>query len=1091
MTMAHHGGKNTICLNMIVKNESHIIRETLESMKKYIDYWVICDTGSTDNTKELIIEYFKKEGIPGDLIEEPWADHFGYNRTVALQACKGKADYIWIIDADDVVRGNLILPDVMTCNSYGLTYGSGFTYMRIQIFSNKLEWEYVCVRHEFARCTNKDVKITSMWIKSDYHIASRRLGARSMDPDKYLNDALAMERCISTEPEFETRYKFYIGQSYLDYGDYEKAIYWYNERIKKKDFYEEVYYSYYRIAVAMKCRGDDWEKIEEVYMKAWKYLPSRAEPLYEIAKHYREFDNFEKSYKYAKLGSTISFPSNQTLFISKEIYDWKIFDELGLTAYYIGKYQESVDAYKKALLSGLVPEHHIERIKENIKFSLEKNIITNTEEKKIIVFYVGYSKFTKEHVYGSELALLSLAKELLPRYNIYVVGSYCSDKVEDRITFIPSKKFKIFQHLNNIEILIVSRYVHYFIDFKITAKQTYIWVHDTTFHYAWDVGKLPEDGKYLVGNIINYINGIVVLSEWHKTIFLKKYKYPQDKVFIIGNGLNDMYYDSNKNKTKGRFIYTSDPSRGLRELIDYFHTIHSEFPYVELYVYRGKNSFNNNKCKDLIDIMDKYDYIHYKGKLSQKELATEFIKSDIWLYPSSFTETYCMSGLEALRGGCYCISNDLAALKDTIGNRGILIKGNIKNNNGSINIKTKELFLTEVRIALINDEHKKIIQEKAVIWAKEQNWTNRANEWIYVFNNIDINDQWVCISGSDNYGGDLVYVPDKSIKEMKEMASMMDNCVGFNSYGYFKKNISTPKNWIHISDIKLYIKKDIYNQFEKNKLSDYVKDIYNQFEKNKLPDYVKDISYDDIENNKTLPTIYIINLPYRTDRKNNIIKRMKKYNLEYKFIEAETKDSSLVKYYSWNGSNLNNIEKSYDRLGEFGCFASHLKALKLFIDCGDEYGIIVEDDITLRDSFNNMLESIMKYMPDKTPLVMLCVSNREPYIEWDKKYGKPKDNHINLIKINGAKCWGTLGYIISRDYALKAINDYDKPFYLIDNNRFRVKNKVTSELITMNSKGYYTYPPLVLEELSTSDINDKNPEHHKNLFKWCIFENYN
>ena len=44
-----------ICLTMIVKDESHIITSTLENMSKYISDWIICDTGSTDGTQELII----------------------------------------------------------------------------------------------------------------------------------------------------------------------------------------------------------------------------------------------------------------------------------------------------------------------------------------------------------------------------------------------------------------------------------------------------------------------------------------------------------------------------------------------------------------------------------------------------------------------------------------------------------------------------------------------------------------------------------------------------------------------------------------------------------------------------------------------------------------------------------------------------------------------------------------------------------------------------------------------------------------------------------------------------------------------------
>ena len=90
--------KNTVCLNMIVKNEREVIERCLSSVKQLIDYWIIVDTGSTDGTQEVVKKFLKD--IPGELHERPWVD-FGYNRNEAMKLAEGKTDYLFFIDADD------------------------------------------------------------------------------------------------------------------------------------------------------------------------------------------------------------------------------------------------------------------------------------------------------------------------------------------------------------------------------------------------------------------------------------------------------------------------------------------------------------------------------------------------------------------------------------------------------------------------------------------------------------------------------------------------------------------------------------------------------------------------------------------------------------------------------------------------------------------------------------------------------------------------------------------------------------------------------------------------------------------------------
>jgi glycosyltransferase involved in cell wall biosynthesis len=73
---------------MIVKNEAHIIRETLDSVAPYISSWVIVDTGSDDGTQDLIRDHMGRRGIPGELYERPWRN-FGHNRSEALDLAQG------------------------------------------------------------------------------------------------------------------------------------------------------------------------------------------------------------------------------------------------------------------------------------------------------------------------------------------------------------------------------------------------------------------------------------------------------------------------------------------------------------------------------------------------------------------------------------------------------------------------------------------------------------------------------------------------------------------------------------------------------------------------------------------------------------------------------------------------------------------------------------------------------------------------------------------------------------------------------------------------------------------------------------------
>lgn len=357
-----------LCLSMIVKNETHIIKECFDSIHKYIDYWVIVDTGSTDGTQELIKSYFAEKGIPGELHERPWVG-FGHNRTEALELCDGKADWAWMIDADDYVENKFefpfnIAPEV---DAFALKFARGeFEWWRTQIFRTERGWKYVGILHEYPTIETKQPNIAKL--EGSYQIVARTLGARNkdIDPiDKYKKDAEVLEKALLEEPN-NIRYQFYLAQSYFDSQQWEKAEVAYRKRVEMGGWEEEQFYAAYRIALCRGLQNKPWFEIQQAFLEAWELRPNRAEPLHQLARVYRLMGHPRLGYLFAKMALEIPYPENDILFVSADVYKYAVLDEIASTAFYAGKPHMGYAACKKLLTENLLPESEISRVQTNL-----------------------------------------------------------------------------------------------------------------------------------------------------------------------------------------------------------------------------------------------------------------------------------------------------------------------------------------------------------------------------------------------------------------------------------------------------------------------------------------------------------------------------------------------------------------------------------------------------------------------------------------------------------------------------------------------------------------------------------------------------
>lgn len=358
-----------LCLNMIVKDEAAIIEETIRNVcqKIPISYWIISDTGSTDNTKEIILKTFKSLDIEGELYSDEWKN-FAYNRNLALERCIGKTDYAFIFDADDRIEceGTVIEPDQLIADAYYFNLISEdrtVHYQRILLVKPE-KAKYRGVVHEYLEL---DSNATISYIRGEYNVLSRRQGSRSKDKDKYIKDAKLLEQALLNhqDPDLTSRYLFYCAQSYQDAGQIDQAITYYKKRIEHEGpgWEEERYMSCLRMGMFMEERREIASALY-YFTIATEINPNRAEAWYQLARFNNWNGNHQVAFLYSK-EAVKKVISEENLFVQYDIYTYWAQYELFINAYNIGEYLVAYKAFKQ-LVYGDTPLYLYQNEKEKV-----------------------------------------------------------------------------------------------------------------------------------------------------------------------------------------------------------------------------------------------------------------------------------------------------------------------------------------------------------------------------------------------------------------------------------------------------------------------------------------------------------------------------------------------------------------------------------------------------------------------------------------------------------------------------------------------------------------------------------------------------
>jgi glycosyltransferase involved in cell wall biosynthesis len=347
--------------------------------------------------------------------------------------------------------------------------------------------------------------------------------------------------------------------------------------------------------------------------------------------------------------------------------------------------------------------------------------------KEIVCIYSGSSwmrwDFNSVNIGGSEIHQIALSRELDKLgYKVVCFADTPQQEIDDgNIQWFHYSKFEEWNDYNYIDYFISERTEQPF-EFNVHCKKSFIQVHDVFLLSSKDMKHLDKVDK------------VCVLSDWHKSFVKDYHNIPEEKLIQTQNGIYLDRYKQQVEKIPNRLFYSSSLDRGLDTLLYLFPFMKAEIPDLSLYIYYGTEILE--KCdpdyvKRIKEQMNQPG-VHYVGKLNQQELAIEQLKSSVWVYPTVFEETWCITALEAQAAGCPVIASNYAGLKTTIGNSGILLGNGNKDEALTRDVRIK--FVEETVKILKDKDYYRHYQELGYENCKKFTWENAALNWVKIFN---------------------------------------------------------------------------------------------------------------------------------------------------------------------------------------------------------------------------------------------------------------------------------------------------------------------------------------------------------------------
>ncbi len=328
----------TIGLVMIVRNEAATLPRLAASLDGQINRWTVVDTGSDDNTPDVVRKVFA--GVPGVLLYDTWRG-FGPSRNVALEAARHETTWLLILDADELVVGQVrdcLEPAAGLVDGFEAEIRNvGLHHFAPRLLASTASWVWRGRTHEYLTLSDREPLLEQA---TSFHVVHHADGGGRAG--KFERDLSLLETDLEEHPD-DARTVFYLARTYEDRGEHATAARCYRRRLELPGWDEEAWYARWRLGACELALGHGGAAAD-VLLHAWDQRPWRAEPLWTLAEHYRatgrwqlawEMGTIARRYTAARPDGRGPDPSGDRLFVHDDVYRWRMAYERSIAAYYV------------------------------------------------------------------------------------------------------------------------------------------------------------------------------------------------------------------------------------------------------------------------------------------------------------------------------------------------------------------------------------------------------------------------------------------------------------------------------------------------------------------------------------------------------------------------------------------------------------------------------------------------------------------------------------------------------------------------------------------------------------------------------------